>query len=344
VVLVFNSDWVDSIKQRYERLPSYQRPVLYSVAVDKKKENLRQEIEDWVKDLPQAARNKVIPRLRSPNNLQQAYNELAVGHTMKQLGYELEYEKQIAGITPDWYITKKGKVPPFVVEVFTANPPEDRIAELKKWDYLYGRLKEIPVGVVLGIRTHPTNAAPDQRRSKAITSALERWLISEKPRVGEHLSTNGITFEVLSRSAKYQHVLCFGGGGPANTFWVDTSSLRENLRQKVKKYSVLGKQGIPLVVGIVADFYTGLSRDNLEDVLLGNEAFEISFEEHTGTVVGQELVRRNDGSLTRIDSVLSAVVWVSKEAGVWEANAIFNPRAANPLPDNTFGSHSPSHS
>ena len=84
-MLVSSSDWVNYLKQRYERLPSYQRPVLYSIAVDKEKENLRLEIEDWVRDLPQAAKDKVIPRLRSPNNLQQAYNELAVGHTLKQL-------------------------------------------------------------------------------------------------------------------------------------------------------------------------------------------------------------------------------------------------------------------
>ena len=158
-----------------------------------------------------------------------------MGHALKQLGYELEYERQIAGITPDWYIAAKSDVPAFVVEVFTANPPEDRIAELKKWDYLYGRLQQIPVGVVLRIRTHPASAAPDQRGSKVITSALEQWLIPEKPRVGEHVSLNGITFEVVSKGANYEHVLCFGGGGSANTFWVDTSSLRENIRQKVQR-------------------------------------------------------------------------------------------------------------
>ena len=342
-MLVSSSDWVNYLKQRYERLPSYQRPVLYSIAVDKEKENLRLEIEDWVRDLPQAAKDKVIPRLRSPNNLQQAYNELAVGHTLKQLGYELEYERQIAGITPDWYIDAKSDVPAFVVEVFTANPPEDRIAELKKWAYLYGRLKQIPVGVVLRIRTHPASAAPDQRGSKAITSDLEQWLFSEKPGVGEHVSLNGITFEVVSKGANHEHVLCFGGSGSANTFWVDTNSLRENIRRKVKKYSVLGEQGIPLVVGVVADFYTGLSREDFDDALLGNEAIEITYEEPTGTVVGQKLVRRDDGVLTRIDPVLSAAVWVSREASVWKAEAIFNPQAANPLPAKTFSPHYSSH-
>jgi len=336
-MLVFSSDWVDSIGQRYERLPSYQRPVLYSIAIDEEKENLRLEIEDWVRGLPQAAKKEIIPRLRSPKNLQQTYNELAVGHTLKQLGYELEYERQIAGITPDWYIAAKSDVPAFVVEVFTANPPADRVADLKKWAYLYGRLEQIPVGVVLRIRTHPASAAPDQRSSKEVTSALEQWLISEKPGVGEHVSLNGITFEVVSKGANCEHVLCFGGGGSANTFWVDTSSLRENIRQKVKRYSVLGEHGIPLVVGVVADFYTGLSREDFEDALLGSEAVEITYEEPTGSVVGQKHVRRDDGVLTRIDPVLSAAVWVSKEAGVWKAEALFNPQAANPLPAKTFG-------
>ncbi len=65
-MLVFSSDWVDYIRQRYERLPSYKRPVLYSIADDKEKDNLRLEIERWVRDLPQAAKDKVISRLRSP--------------------------------------------------------------------------------------------------------------------------------------------------------------------------------------------------------------------------------------------------------------------------------------
>jgi hypothetical protein len=311
--------------------------------VDKEKENLRLEIEDWVRDLPKAAKDKVIPRLRSPDNLQQAYNELAVGHTLNQLGYEPEYERQIAGITPDWYIASRGDVPAFIVEVFTANPPEDRIAELKKWDYLYGRLRQIPIGVVLGIRTHPASTAPDQRGSKVITSALEQWLISEKPEVGDHVSLNGIKFEVLSIGANYEHVLCFGGGGSANTFWVDTSSLRDNIRQKVKKYSVLGEQGIPLVVAVVANFYTGLGLEDFEAALLGNEAVEITYDETTGSLVGQKPVRRDDGVLTRIDPVLSAAAWVSKEAGVWKAEAIFNPQAANPLPAKTFSPRCSSH-
>jgi hypothetical protein len=342
-MMVFSSAWVDYIRQRYERLPSYQRPDLYTIAVDKEKENLRLEIENWVRDLPQAAKDKVIPRLRSPDNLQQAYNELAVGHALKQLGYEPEYERQIGGITPDWYIAAKNDVPAFAVEVFTANPPEERVADLKRWAYLYGRLEQIPVGVVLRIRTHPASAAPDQRSSKEITSALEQWLISEEPGVGEHVSLNGVTFEVVSKGANYEHVLCFGGGGSANTFWVDTGSLRENIRQKVNKYSALGERGIPLVVGVVADFYTGLSREDFEDALLGNEAIEITHEEPAGTVVGQELVRRDDGVLARIDPVLSAAVWVSREASVWKAEAIFNPQAANPLPAKTFSPRYSSH-
>ena len=96
-------------------------------------------------------------------------------------------------------------------------------------------------------------------------------------------------------------------------------------------------------MGVVADFYTGLSREDFEDALLGNEAIEITFEEPTGTVVEQELVRRDDGVLARIDPVLSAAVWVSKEAGVWKAEAIFNPQAANPLPVKTFGPRYSSH-
>jgi hypothetical protein len=140
VVQVFDPAWIDNIKRRYGRLPHYDRPVIYSVAVDERYQALRTEIESWVSHLSMAAREKVIPKLRSSENFQQTYNELAVGHTLRRLGYELEYEKPVDGLTPDWFVHPRDRSPAFIVEAFTSNPPQDRVANLRKLSHLCGRL------------------------------------------------------------------------------------------------------------------------------------------------------------------------------------------------------------
>jgi hypothetical protein len=163
-------------------------------------------------------------------------------------------------------------------------------------------------------------------------------LTSGSPIVGSLLTSAGFTFEVVHENSSNQHVLCIGQVNlPTNTFWVNTSSLRESIREKVKKYKTLGNQGIPLVIGVVADFYSGLGHDDLESVLFGSESVEIAYEKTTGEIVGQRAIRQDDGLLEQTDPALSAVLWVSKVAGVWRAQSIHNPRASNSLPITAFG-------
>jgi hypothetical protein len=338
VVQVFDPVWVENIKRRYERLPPYDRPVIYPIAVDEKREGLRTEIESWVEPLPVATRRKLIPRLRSSEHIQQTYNELAVGHTLRQLGYELEYERSIDGLTPDWFVHPRDEVPTFVVEAFTSNPPQDRVANSNKLNRLLGRLQQIPVGVVLRIRTNKVSEIPDQLESKRIKKGVEQWLMAGTPAVGNRMKFGGFTFEVVHKSADYQHVLCIGPVDLRNTniFWVNANSLKEGIEEKVKKYNALKGVGTPLVIGVVADFYTGLDRDDLDNVLFGDEAVQIVYEKTTGNIVGQRLIRHANGLFEQTESALSAVLWVSREAGNWNAEAIHNSNASNRLPDTAF--------
>jgi hypothetical protein len=183
---VFDAAWVKDIEQRYERFPPNQRPIIYAIAVHEDRQPFRAEIEAWVGALSSTAKAKIIPRLRSPENIQQSYNELAVGHVFRELGYDLEYEKPFGDLTPDWFVSSKGAEPAFVVETFTANPPKSRTDDLKRLDHLLGRIHEIPVGVELNIRTNLPET-PKERESKEVKKEVERWLTSGSPAVGERL-------------------------------------------------------------------------------------------------------------------------------------------------------------
>ena len=335
---VFDLTWIESIRRRYGRLPRYERPIIYSIAVDEEYQDLRTEIESWVGHLPIAAKDKVIPKLHSSENFQQTYNELAVGHTIRQLGFKPEYEKPIDGFTPDWFVHPRDGAPAFVVEAFTSNPPQGRVANLRRLNHLLGRLYEIPVGVALSVRANEVSEIPDQRESKKIKKAVERWLMAGSPAIGDRAKFGGFTFEVIHKNANYKHVFSMVPAGllKTNTFWVDGNLLKQGIEEKVNKYSFLGRAGTPLTVGVVADFYTGLGRDDLDGALFGDEAVQLVMERTTGNIIESRLTRRANGLFARTGSALSAVLWVSRESGNWKSEAVHNPNALNPLPDTAF--------
>ncbi|HEX6709327.1 MAG TPA: hypothetical protein VF068_03265 [Rubrobacter sp.] len=204
--------------------------------------------------------------------------------------------------------------------------------KLKRLDYWYGRLQEIPVGVTLLIRADGSTEMPDSRGSKRIKNTIEQWLTSGVPVVGDRLESDGYTFEIVQQNSSNPRVLCIGPANlPANTFWVNVNSPRKGIEAKVSRYKFLGSKGIPLVIGVVPDFYSGLGYDDLENVLFGEEAIEVTYN-----VEGQRAIRQDNGLLTKIDPSLSAVLWVAKEASIWNVQSIRNPEALNPLPSTAF--------
>ena len=56
-----------------------------------------------------------------------------------------------------------------------------------------------------------------------------------------------------------------------------------NFKEKIHKYRrVLRDKNIPLVVGVVADFMTGVSFDSFVDLLFGSEAINYLYNEASG--------------------------------------------------------------
>src|SRR5574341_1577471 len=121
---VFSGEWLQQIQHRYDHYPDYKKPHIHRIATSNELQSVRDEIEQWLARLPEAARGRVVANVRSARSFRQTYHELAVGHILRRLGYEVEYEKAINNLTPDWHLEPKDKIPPFLVEVFTANQSE----------------------------------------------------------------------------------------------------------------------------------------------------------------------------------------------------------------------------
>jgi len=332
---VFTDEWVRRIRSRYERLPSYQRPYIYSIATSDACQTMRAEIEEWIADLPQVSQKSLIRKLQSPENFMQTYHELAVGNILKRLGYQVEYEKSIADLTPDWYVQPRGEMPAFIVEVFTANISDIMSCKERQVRDLLGRLQRIPIGVVLRIKFYRTEVTLDPRLNKRITKKIQQWLTDNAPPVGAQLCLGGIIFEIIHRDVSYPNVRFIATG---EIFRVNPRPLLKNLEAKIRKYKKLFTEaGIPLVIAVVADPRTGLGLDDLVDVLFGQEAVEVFFEKSTGAIIGQGPTRMADGLLRKTIPELSAIVWVWEFLGEWRIKAVHNQKAVNPLPANAFG-------
>jgi len=327
---VFTDEWVAQLKERYGTRPAYQKPRNYFLAVEDYNQGIRLRIEEWVAALPAPVHHNLIQRLRSPKNFIHTYHELVVGDLLRRKGFDLEYEKEKDGLTPDWFVRAKGGIPAFVLEVFTSDLSLNRSSEQKQIRQLRSRLEEIPVGVALHVRSERLNVSVDDRRCKDISDRVRRWLMENEPSEGAQLELDEFTFHVARVNKQYPNVQPIG---PSTAFAVNRESLRKNLHAKIKKYrKVVKDRALPLVIGVIADFGTGLTLDDLETELQGRIVDNI-ITDSTGMVVGREINKMDDGLFT-MEPFLSAVVWVERVASeAWVMKAIHNTSAMNALPD-----------
>lgn len=177
---VFNEKFVQQICAKYEKRSEYNRPFFYFVATDDDYQSLRTEIEDLTADLPQAAQAKVIHSLQCPKSFMQTYHELVAGNLFKRLGYHIEYEKTINGLSPDWYVHPKEKMLAYIVEVFTDYISDNNRSEQGQVSDLHGRLQQITVGVVLHIsydNEYEKEVVLNPKNNKEIIASVTHWLI-----------------------------------------------------------------------------------------------------------------------------------------------------------------------
>ncbi len=304
---VFSAEWIDQIKNRYEQKPKHQRPEIYFVATSDKYKELRNEVEEWVADFPKATQNKLIPKLQSSeNSIQNTYHELAVGNMLKKLGFQIEYEKKVDGLTPDWYIQPKDKTPAFIVEVSTVNLSEETKKSDKQVVDLLSRLKQISVGVNLNINFNRDKVVLDPKLNKTISKKVGCWLLNENPSVGAQLDLNGVVFEIILFNDKFRRVQPMGASYAS---FVNSKHLRKKIKKKISRYKKQAEMGIPLVIAAAADPEMGYDFENFKEALI-------------------KLNTKKE---------LSAAIWVGEtESSEREIKAIHNPAAMNPLPNTTF--------
>lgn len=327
---VFNEENVQELKRRYEQKLDSEKPIIYLIAVDQRLQYLRDEIEEMVATLPISKQQAVIPRLINANNFIDTYSELAVGNIIKQLGYQLEYDKKLEGFTPDWYVYSKQKIPDFIIEVFTTDSfsVNNRSQEYRNVKSLEERLRGIPVGatVILAVEKHE---CLDQGRNKQITKEIKHWLINKKPLTGTYYSSEYFTCELVEYNPSYPSLKPFV---EPKMNLLNPDRLKQNIKDKIRKY---GQLAMPLVLAVVTDPTLG---EKLINLLVGEAQLKCNYNKSTGLEEFETSFSYNGLFQEKPD--LTTVIWLNKawNTSEWKMTAIYNnPFALRPLPAYTFG-------
>src|SRR5687768_3037469 len=97
---IFTEDFVSALKARYDR-PGIVTPALFNFVTGKDFQELRDDIDKALNTMSEKCRDKFLMNFTNPDTFQTAYNEIAVAGYFAACGYNIEYEKEIDGLTPD---------------------------------------------------------------------------------------------------------------------------------------------------------------------------------------------------------------------------------------------------
>jgi hypothetical protein len=319
---VFTAEWIQKAEKHYSHWPRPLKPLPYLIATDRQFFPIRRKVESWVADMPEAERGKMIPNLRLTDNFWHACHELVVGSFLKGLGLHVEFEKQCGKQTPDWFVSSKDGLHPFIVEVFTVNVPESTAVENKNLHDLTRRLAEIPLDFAVKISSVDNSAIQqlNPKRSKNIANSVSVWLQAYNDHSDPSLSLEGFTFTVIGRRRGYQTLQY---GGPAKPIYVAWEPLRKKIEEKIHKYKTLARSNrIPLLVAVARGSETDYSNFEMKGILLGGVSAE---SPSTDALFAEE-------------PLLSGAIFVTREGmAKWKVDHYPNPKATFPLPGNVLG-------
>jgi hypothetical protein len=257
---VFDAESVDGLRQRYASTPAHLWPPVAQVALGTDGA-FRDRVEAMVARLDPADIADITTSLRNADFVD-TLNEVLVAHVLFGAGvhprYEQEYETDTGKLTPDWSVSPSSRTSAFILDVFTLNPADDaEIRERMETD-LQTRIAKINENVVLTMEVSDSTVFAPTFNKKA-AHEVRQWLRTNPP-VGSTFPVDDAQFTLgLRRQQGGTHLIA-----PVHTFFADTSRFESTMKAKADKYACLQ---LPLVIAVVADFRTGLSFPDLDDVL-----------------------------------------------------------------------------
>ncbi len=326
---VFSSDWVGKVQRQYKDMPSNKQPAIYRLANDAILQDLREEIEAFVADMPEAQGELIVSKLHSRYGFEPMRQELIVGMLLDKVGFDVEYEEKIDGIMPDWTVSRGREDSMFIVEVVSDKVSRNNDDKNNMSDLL-ALINRIQSPYCLGIGIESNGSDYDRQMTDKTVEQVRTWITEIKPALGDKIVLGKASFEVIYVADAPGDTLYSCGN---DSFWLNEKRLREKIENKIKKYTELvNAHRIPLVIAVVSEPSTKLSFKDFQKVVSHHVAYRVTYNEGATEPHGLSQVTVRDGLFSKYHEV-SACLWVHKKGPGYEIRGVTNPDAAVELDD-----------
>lgn len=332
---IYDEKWLQDIDRRYKSSAYYDRNSIYFF-ITNAWTRVRNQVENWLTRFPELASPQLVSRLRTPGLHLHAIYELAVGVALKAHGFDVEHEKQIGEVTPDWYVRGQGNTPALVIDTTTINRPKEPLTKAGSISEFLNSIRGLNIGVKLSVTELNENSyslITAKLTTEAVT-LIKEWL-EKGPSPGESLDVFGFRFTISEwkQGSSLMSTVCPLG----ETYHIDPTKFIRSLEAKVSKYGRL-EENTALAVAIGADEKCGLSLDTLKQILYGRRRHFALHENKLPPHVMRHIASANNRGLFYKKPLLSCVLWVGLEytQGIWTIVPLYNPYALNKLSTETF--------
>ncbi|QKW47917.1 hypothetical protein [Streptomyces microflavus] len=338
----FGPDFVAEQLRRYGKRPPENRMLSYDLAVLEEYEPWRIWLDEQLDLLPDATAAVFAANLWRDQNFWPDIIELAAGAALRRKGLTVEFERRWANLTPDWTVLDEAGAPVALVEVLTHSPQQGTSARMKAWHALVERLKQIPVPVVLTVAGDASGplGAPDARTAKKIAQDLRGALLSPLHR--SEFRSQGYTFLLQADPRTRQPMRPPGKGTilmpPSNLAGVISAQpVAAGIQKKISKYRALAEEaGVPLIVAVGADKFTGLEVQHFDDLLRGAPTLSVQFNFGDSFIHKPVDIDPFNPPRWTMPPDLAGVLWVNNQfpfISTWRTN----PGATTPAPPGLTG-------
>lgn len=333
---VYDEKWLREIGCRYKLSAQYDRTSPYFF-ITNAWVRVRRQVEDWLTRFPELASPQLVSRLRTPGLHVHAIYELAVGVTLKAHGFDVEHEKHLGEVTPDWYVQGNENIPALIIDATTVNRPREPLTKERAVTEFLNAVRGLKIGVKF--RVEETDENSYQRINSKVTpealASIKCWL-EESPSLGESLEVFGFRFTVTEW--KHGSSVMTTSRSSGKSYYVDPTKFIKPLEAKVSRYGRL-EENTALAVAVGADERCGLNLDSLKQILYGRRKL---FAYHGSTKRPPDVIRHlmsaNNKGLFHNKPLLSCVLWMELDyvQGLWKIVPLYNPYARNAIAGDTF--------
>lgn len=221
--------------------------------------------------------------------LEEIENEISIGYLLVKSGFDVLYEKEIDGKTPDWYVCGNNIHSDIIVEVKTLNSKDVVVKFREQLEILIEKIQTLPFGVILELGClHVID-------EKMVTSffdlditfsELKEWLLSD-PQIDNRIEIKDLVFTVTDKNDSDRVLVAksLNLGHQASYY-----RFIESIKEKGNKYkNIVSTNKLPYIIAIFNKLESGVDPYYIENLFERGHLKWIDILDVNGIVVIEQL-------------------------------------------------------